>query len=123
MNKLNTFQRNNLITGTDLAAEIPSSSPELRAFVVIGAYARTPSGHAKRPSKFLNAEQNDLRFWIRRYEVKKSDIEKWITTADLLNSVYLNEILSIEQLEREVEQYIQDFSLLEATWKVDNPLP
>lgn len=109
--KLSTFQRNNLITGTDLAAEIPSSSPELRAFVVVGAYVWAPSGHAKRPSKFLNAEQDGLRFWVRKYEVKKSDIERWITHADLLNSVYLDEILSIEQLEHEV------------AWKVDNPLP
>lgn len=65
MSRLNTFQRNNLITGTQMAAEIPSSSPELRALVVIGSYVQTATG-ARRPSKYLNREQENLRFWLRK---------------------------------------------------------
>lgn len=44
MSQLSIFQRNNLITGTQMAAEISSSSPELRVFVVIGAYVQTARG-------------------------------------------------------------------------------
>ena len=122
MNRLNTFQRNNLLTGTYLATEILSSSPELRAFVVIGAYVQTPTKPMK-PSKSLNVEQDNLRFWIRRYEIAKRDIDKYVTEKDLQNAMYINNISSRDALEHELEKYVDDFSLMEVTWKVDNPLP
>ncbi|MBA2392724.1 MAG: hypothetical protein H0V70_08255 [Ktedonobacteraceae bacterium] len=124
MNKLSTFQRNNISIGTDLAAEIRSFSPELRTFVVIGAYIQTSSG-ATNPSKSLNVEQRNLRFWIRKYDVLKEYVEsdKYLTDKDLVNSIYVKDIYTIEQLENELEKYIQDFSFLEVAWKVDNPLP
>ncbi|GCE09244.1 hypothetical protein KDAU_65730 [Dictyobacter aurantiacus] len=36
------FQENNLFIGTSLAAEIPSSSSELSAFIIIGSYVPAP---------------------------------------------------------------------------------
>ena len=124
MNKLNIFQRNNLFVGTQLAVELPCISPERRAFVVIGAYIQTSRG-AKKPPKVLNADRSDVRFWLRKYEVKKSDLENHldITDHDLIDSIYLDDIQSIEQLETTLEMYIQDFSLMEVAWKVDNPVP
>src|SRR5258706_13779896 len=112
MSKLNTFQRNNLITGNDLAAEIQASSPELRAFVVIGADLQTQSGPTK-PLKYLNAEQDNLRFWMRKYEINKYYIEigKYVINEDLLNDIYLNNIQTIDDLENELGKYLQDFSL------------
>lgn len=124
MEKLTTFQRNNIITGNNLAAEIQSSSPELRAFIVNGAYVLTSSGPV-RPSKYLNANHNNIRFWLRKYEVNKLDLEmdRDFTHHDLLDSIYLKDIQSIEELEKELGKYIQDFSIMQASWKVDNPFP
>lgn len=124
MDRFSTFQRNNLIIGTELAAELPSSSPEKRAFVVVGGYIQTSSG-ATSPPKVLNVEQPNLRFWVRKYEVDRSALENHldITDHDLIDSIYLNNIQTIEDLEVELEKYIQDFSLLQVAWKVDNPLP
>lgn len=124
MNRLNTFQRNNLIIGTELAVEIQPSLPERRAFVVIGSYIQTPSGPRK-PLKSLNIEQSNLRFWIRKYEIDKIHMEvaKYITQDDLLSSTYLKDIQTIESLEIELGKYLQDFSLMEVAWKVDAPFP
>jgi hypothetical protein len=83
MHKFSTFQQNNLIVGMGLAAEIPSSAPELRAFIVIGSYALRPKGesellsmveHASRPSKFLNRDHSDLHFRVHKYEIDKKYI-------------------------------------------------
>jgi hypothetical protein len=124
MANLTTFQRNNLIIGTRLAAELQASSPELRAFVVIGAYRQTPSG-PKRPSKMLNAEHDTLRFWLRKYEVSRQALamDEDIIDEDLIHDIYIRDIQSIDQLEQELAQHMQDFSRMEVSWKVDNPLP
>ncbi len=124
MDTLSIFQRNNLIIGNELAVEVQSSSPEIRAFVVIGAYIQTVKGAVK-PSKFLNAEQSNLRFWMRKYEINASDLENDldITDHDLINSIYLEDIQTIEDVEAELEKYLQDFSLMEVGWKVDYPFP
>ena len=124
MGKLTTFQRNNLLTGTRLAAELQASSPELRAFVVIGAYRQTQSG-PKRPSKMLNAEHDTLRFWLRTYEVSRHALamDEDIIDEDLIHEIYIRDIQSIDQLEQELAQHIQDFSRMEVSWKIDNPLP
>lgn len=65
----------------------------------------------------------NLRFWLRTYEVHKHDIDKYLTDRDLVNSIYISEIQSIEQLEKELEKYVPDFALMQVAWKVDNPLP
>ncbi len=124
MDNLTTFQRNNLIIGTRLAAELQASSPELRAFVVIGAYRQTPSG-PRRPSKILNADYDTLRFFLRKYEVSRHALamDEYTSDEDLTHAIYMHDIQSIDQLEQELEQYMQDFSRMEVSWKVDNPLP
>ncbi len=122
MKYLTTFQLNTLNTGHELAAEIASSSPERSAFVVIGSYIKAGLKILK-PSKFLNSDQSDLYFWIRKYEVNKADLDKYITYEDLFDSTYQKDIERIEELEHELAKYIQDFSLLEPAWKTDNPLP
>lgn len=124
MANLTTFQRNNLLIGTRLAAELQASSPELRAFVVIGAYAQTQSG-PRRPSKILNAEQDNLRFFLSKYEVSRHALamDEYISDKNLIDAIYIHDIQSIDQLEQELAQYIQDFSRMEVSWKVDNPLP
>ena len=116
---LDTFQKNNLLVGNQLATEIASSSPELRAFVVIGAYTLS---RPHKPSKYLNKSTDDVRFWIRRYEVDKAKIEEYITHDDLVASTYVKDIKDIDELEKELGKYIDDFSAMKPDWYVDNPL-
>jgi hypothetical protein len=124
MDNLTTFQCNNLLTGTRLAAELQASSPELRAFVVIDAYVQTQS-RAKRPSKILNADHDTLRFFLRKYEVSRHALamDEDISDENLVHAIYIFDIQSIDQLEQELAQHIQDFSRMEVSWKVDNPSP
>ena len=124
MDKLSVFQKNNLFTGTNLAIELPASASDRRAFLVIGAYTQTSRG-AVRPSTVLNVDQSDLRFWIRKYEIERSYLETDldITDHDFIDSVYLNNIQSLEELEFELGRYIQDLSSLENAVKVSNPFP
>lgn len=123
MMSLSTFQRNNLLVGTKLAAELSPFLPDRMAFVVVGSYVQTLRG-AARPPKTLNVDQPNLRFWIRKYEIDRSYLESDldITDYNLVDSMYLNDIQTVEELENELRKYIQDFSLLEVSWKVKNPL-
>ncbi|GCE23612.1 hypothetical protein [Dictyobacter kobayashii] len=121
MQKFNVFQKNNLLVGTHLAIEIPSSSPELRAFVIIGSYIEASRG-ARRPSKFLNADHQDLRFWLRKYEITKkllasNDLD--IHESQLENFVYMNGFQNIETLEEKSCEYVDDFSSINVAWKLN----
>jgi hypothetical protein len=134
MHKFSTFQQNNLIVGTGLAAEIPSSALELRAFIVIGSYALRPKGESKlsnmfgpvsRPSKFLNRDHSDLRFRVHKYEIDKKYMgtSYEIALEQLAESIVKRDILNMEQLEKEVAIYLDDFSCLVVVWKFDPSLP
>lgn len=121
MEHLDTFQRNNLLVGTRLAVEIAASSPELRAFVVVGTYTHS-TVRPRKPSRYLNKSEDDLLFWIRKYEVARNNIEKDITNRDLVGEIYVKDIESIGKLEKELGKYVDDFSLMKPDWYVDNPL-
>jgi hypothetical protein len=126
MQQLDIQQLNNLRTGNELAAEIPSTSSGHRAFVVIGSYLegdKRLNGH--RVSKVLNrVDEPNLRFWLRRYEVDTKYIENnWDVSEDELhNSTLRTGIPSIEELEDILRTILNDFSLLDVTWKRDNPV-
>lgn len=124
MQTFTIFQQNSLKTGIHLAAKIAPISPEAYAFIVIGAYVQTSSGR-RRPSNIINQEQPDLRFWLHKYEVTKHVLEQGgeISEKQLLNVVSLDALEDIEQLEQELRKFLQDFSLLQAAWKFDPPLP
>lgn len=119
--KLDIRQLNNLLTGTALVAEIPASSEDLRAFMVISAYK---SGGG-RPSKFLNAADQDmLLFMLRTYEVEKQYyIDGYRDDVDhyMHNSIRKRGIASIEALEQELAEYLDDFAALDVSWRVGNP--
>ena len=120
--QLNMRQKNNLLIGNDLAAEVTASNNDFRAFVSIGSYLPSPGG-GRRPSKILNAKNQDkIRFWLRKYEIHKDYIENmWdVTDNDLRNSSFRNEISSLDELEAELGKYLEDFSQLGLTH--DNPL-
>jgi hypothetical protein len=120
--QLNMRQKNNLLIGNDLAAEVTASNNDFRAFVSIGSYLPSPGG-GRRPSKILNAKNQDkIRFWLRKYEIHKDYIENmWdVTDNNLRNSSFRNEISSLDELEAELGKYLEDFSQLGLTH--DNPL-
>ena len=121
MNNLNIKQLNNLQTGQSLAVEIQSSTDDLRAFIVIGAYRNDGT----RASKFINTKHSeDNLYWFRKYEVKKEDIENdlYLNENDLINSVFINGIKNIYNIEIELRKYLSDFSSLDVEWKCDNPV-
>lgn len=124
MSKFSIFQQNNLIIGTHLAAELSSSSPELRSFIIIGSFAQTSRG-ASKPSHVLNEDHEDLRFWLHKYEIDKSYIgsKNEVVIEQLVNNVSERNIQSVEQLEKEVEKYLQDFSLLKTVSQFNPRLP
>lgn len=121
MSRLNVKQINNLLIGNSLAMEIAATSMERRAFVTIGAYDANQGLYI---SKFLNNNKRNLLFYLRKYEIDKRYIENgWDVSADeLVNSLHIVDIKSIEELEMELEKYIDDFSELDVEWRRDNPL-
>jgi hypothetical protein len=116
--KLDVRQLNNLLTGKTLAAEIPASSDDWRAFVVIHAYK---SGGGD-PSKFLNAaDQADLLFAFTKYEVERQHL--WDDDVDyyIHNVIRRRDIASIEALEWALADYLDDFAALDLSWRVRHP--
>ncbi|QAA31085.1 hypothetical protein [Clostridium manihotivorum] len=123
MKELSIKQRNNLKVGNSLGTEIHASADELRCFIVIGAYKILENHGAIAVSKILNSNENILYF-IRKYEVNKEYIENnWdVHETDLINSIRKKDISSLEELQIELLKYIDDLSVLDVTWKFDNPI-
>ena len=124
LNTLTVRQINNLLTGNDLAAEIPASAAQRRAFVVVGAYRDVGQSGGAPVSKFLNADQRDVRFWLRKYEIDTAYLENdWdVVEDDLQESLFLKGLASLEAVERELAKYLDDFANLDVSWRRDNPL-
>lgn len=114
--KLDIRQMNNLIIGNSIAVEIASTSDSRRAFVVASAVGRGGS---------LNTtDASEMTYWLRKYEVPIEYLENdWdISDDELVNSVHVQGILGLENLEKELSNYLSDFTKLDVEWKCDNPL-
>lgn len=124
MTKFSIFQQNNLFIGTHLAAELSSSSSELRSFVVVGSYIKNVRG-ASKPSNILNRDHSDLRFWIRQYEIDKKYMgsKDEVSEEQLARHIFKTNIENMEQLEDELEKYLRDFSLLKTIFQFHPMLP
>ncbi|NEN87035.1 hypothetical protein [Paenibacillus elgii] len=116
MQKFNTKQRNQLISGNALAIEIPAISEERRAFIVVKAVSTK--------SMLNTSDASIMKFWLRRYEIPKTYIENdWdVSDEELVDSVHLKDILGIDQLEQELSDYLEDFTKMDVEWKCENPL-
>lgn len=122
---LNITQRNNLRTGVKLAAELPSSSPNLRKFITIHGYSYDHSGKPVALKKVLNAVcLDDVYFELHCYELSIDYcINNWdVTEDDLTNEIYLDDIKGMELLENELQKYLPNFSVLVPEWHCDTPL-
>lgn len=126
MQHLDTWQVNMLVTGQELAAEIPAPSPHCRAWVYVLAYRVDPTnpGRHGRPSKYLNADHGDVRFRLRVFEVAEADMPT--VRADPWNSDYYEKdvirqdgIANLRDLESLLHAYVKDFAVLVNATKID----
>lgn len=102
--------------GSGLATEIIASSEDYRAFIKIKAI---------NSSGFINSSDiENIKFWLRKYEIRKEFIDNdWdVSDDELINSVYINDIIGIQQLEQVLSKFLNNFALLDVEWKCDNPL-
>ena len=122
--ELSMKQINDLITGVHLSAEIAASSPGLRHFVTVAGYAEK-DGRKKQLDKYISAEKRETTvFLIRDYEVPKEYIENdWeIPDRDIKNEVYIEGIVGIENIQKELTERISDLSLLVPHWECAAPI-
>ena len=120
-----TEQINNLITGNALAAELTPSRPRMRKFIVVKGFELNERGQWKRLSKVLNTDKCETAiFQIRFYELPEEFItNSWDVTEDVLTEDKTNDQLQgIPILEKELKEYLDDFSVLVPEWKCENPL-
>lgn len=116
--KLDTWQINNLITGKPLGAEVSAGSEEDRAFLSVIAYSIDPERRGN-VSQFLNADHSDMRFRIRVVEIERTRID--LPDADHFEReiTYEEGIENVEELERALTAYLDDFSKLVQPWNLD----
>ena len=122
--ELSRKQINELITGVQLSAEIPSSLPELRHFVSVRGYIETKCGIELLDKTISEDKIETTNFWIRDYEVPNEYIENdWVIPDDkILNYIYIKGIVGIENVQKELRKHISDLSLFVPHWKCDAPL-
>lgn len=121
--ELSRKQINELITGVQLSAEIPSSLPELRHFVSVRGYIETECGIELLDKTISEDKIETTNFWIRDYEVPNEYIENdWEIPDDkILNYIYIKGIVGIENVQKELRKHISDLSLFVPHWKCDAP--
>ena len=121
--KLDRLQKNNLLTGTQLAVELRPTSSEYRKFLSVYGYNYNENGDVVSLSKFLkSSEEERYYFEIRCYEIPKVYYENnWdVDDSILINSEYIRDIKGIKSLENNLEKYLPDFSVLKPSSQCDN---
>ena len=117
----NTRQRNNLLTGKKLAAEVPASAPNLRAFVEIWAHAADREWGGV--SRFLNADTSNLRFDLWKYEIDRSyyETDGWDPDHFTHGEVREKGFTSLEEFQRILCKYVDDLAAFDNDFRVDTP--
>jgi hypothetical protein len=122
--KLSIEQRNNLLVGNPLAAELPSLYDDTRVWVEVMAYSRhsTP-GHWVPVSTFLNADRSEQRYQLKWYETEKEYYNHW-SSADyrIRRAAEVRDVMSVEALEDVLAKYLEHVSLLAPNGKTESPL-
>ncbi|MEQ8245128.1 hypothetical protein [Fulvivirga sp.] len=119
-------QKNNLLTGNTLVAELSNTNEGKRTFVVVRAYMdNQPFGG--RVSKFPDKSEEEMKniaFAYRKYSIDNYYIENDLDVSkdELVDEIAKNGIKSFEVLEEIIQQYVDDFSLFDLEWKFDNPI-
>lgn len=122
---LSQQQINNLITGTEMAAELPASGEGLRRFLEIHACERGDDGKLHAPSKFVKRSKHEtVLFGIQVYEISQEYIDReWYIESEQELTFYrdLGYVQGITALEAVLKEYLQDLSLLVPGYKLDLP--
>lgn len=111
-----------LLTGVTLAAEINSSNPNLRGFISIFAYQYKEFGEFVEFDEFLKrVNEEEIFFLLRKYELLNECVENgwWVIEEDLVNSIYIEDIKGIKEVEIEILKYIEDITILKPEWHCD----
>jgi hypothetical protein len=126
---LNINQKNLLLSGNNLAAELPSTLTGHRCFLIIHPYIlvdKYGSIVTQKPTKVLNEEgkESDLLFSILKYEITQADMDKGygIKNEDFKNRDFINDIKGIRNLENELNKRMSNIEILVPEWKIDNPI-
>ena len=122
---LDTKQINNLCTGVKLAAELKSQNPTLRKFLTVQGYSYNDEGKEVGLTNVLKpGVLKNICFEVRCYELSDDYfINNWYVTEDVLASeVYQDDIKGIDALEKELSNYIKDYSVLKPSWLCDDLL-
>lgn len=117
--QLEIKQINSLCTGVKLAAELESSDAKLRKFLTIQGYRYNTEGRVIRLEKFLNTiSPDDTCFELHCHEISWDYYyNHWDVTEDELTSeFYKDDIKGLKELETELRNFIQDFSVLKPEW-------
>lgn len=123
--KLSLHQINNLITGIQLAAELPASTLKNRHFISVIGYNFDEDGRARKPNNILHSsKEKSLFFVIWEYEISSEYIENgWDVTEDEFERYnHIKDIHGIANLEIELSKFINDFAMLVPAWECDNPI-
>jgi hypothetical protein len=113
MKKLNMKQYNSLITGNMLYAKLTPTLPDHLSCVTVQAYIPSFPYDRRKIPKTLNRSIDDLRFRIEKYEMSIASTQSWQSKEESYkNYSWKDNISSIEELERELEAFLPDLSLL-----------
>ena len=115
-------QRNNLLTGKELASEIEGNI-QVRTFIVIGSYMVDKTGKKSKTSHFMKSEvPTNMCFWLKKYDIEREFIDSWYADMHLSNIISIDGIVGFDQLEELLLPYTSDFAAFDVSWKRDNPL-
>lgn len=116
-------QKNQLITGVVLVAELEATSADRRKFLSIFGYEYDNSGRQIEVDNVIRRDkENTIFFQLRSYEIPKEYKEdNWDITEDILiNDKKDRDIKGIEVIEKEVGKILKDFNKLIPEWECEN---
>jgi hypothetical protein len=108
------LQVRSFLGGTLLGAEIPASTPERRAYVIVAAY--DPDDPLWKWREDL--EVQSLRFRLYAYEVQQEDAERRDLDAVHYEIRIIRGVRSTEALANVLSKFLDDFSALDGALKV-----
>lgn len=120
---LDIRQKNNLLAGVKLAAELEPSAPTLRKFITVQGYKYNSDGRKIDLSNFLNADNpEDVFYEVYCYEISVDYYtNNWdVSDNDLKNRKRLTDICGVIALEGVLKKYLSDFSILQPEWHCEN---
>ena len=118
-------QKNSLITGLSLSAELTAVNEGSRRFVTLFPYTYNDTGRKAELDKFVDTDKDEKVFFnVRDYEYPVKYIENdWeVYDGDIIYHHDLTDIKGITALEQQLSDFVDDFSQFVPLWKTDDVL-